>query len=73
MNGFHYIIRNDHRNAYKTYDGWTTIEDGVLIGLNNVMRFTKGEVRANTNRLGSGSRFVFFPRRKWSDYKDDNA
>lgn len=63
-----YIIKNDHRNAFKTYDGWTTIEDGVLVGLNNVMRFTKGEMEANKDKLSSGSRFIYFPKRKWSHY-----
>ena len=64
-----YIIKNDHRNAFKTYDGWTTFEDGVLIGLQNVIRFTKGEALANENCLPSGSRFVYFPRRRWKDVK----
>jgi hypothetical protein len=64
-----YIIKNDHRNAFKTYDGWSTIDDGVLNGLQNVIRFTEGEMKANTDRLPSGSRFVYFPKRKWSDIK----
>lgn len=64
-----YVIKNDHRNAFKTYDGWTTIDDGVLNGLQNVIRFTAGEAEANADRLPSGSRFIYFPRRKWSDIK----
>ncbi len=64
-----YIIKNDHRNAFKTYDGWTTIEDGVLVGLQNVIRFTDSEALANEDRLPSGSRFVYFPRRRWKDMK----
>jgi hypothetical protein len=68
-----YIIYNEHRHAYKTYDGWTTIEStdkgDVLVGLGNVMRFTAGEAEANRNTVGKGSRFVYFPLRRWRDYK----
>lgn len=66
-----YVIRNDLRKAYKTYDGWTTItrdgKNGVLNGLNDVMRFTKGESQSMV--LPKGSRFVYFPRREWRDLK----
>jgi hypothetical protein len=62
-----YIIRNDIRNAYKTHDGWTTIQDGHLIGLHDVLRFTDSEAARNTNALPKGSRFVYFPRRRWKD------
>ncbi len=64
-----YIIKNDHRNAFKTYDGWTTIEDETLIGLQNVMRFTQREAEANKDKLPSGSRFIYFPKRRWRDMK----
>ena len=64
-----YVIKNDHRNAFQTYDGWTTIENGVLIGLQNVIRFTSREVELNESRLPSGSRFIYFPRRRWRDLK----
>jgi len=62
-----YIIRNDHRNAYKTYDGWTTIAGGCLTGLADVLRFTEREAELNKDKLPSGSRFVYFPRRRWRD------
>jgi hypothetical protein len=68
-----YIIYSELRHAYKTYDGWTTIESTpkgkVLMGLNNVMRFTKSEAHHNYDAIGKGSRFVYFPRRSWRDYK----
>ena len=68
-----YIIKNDLRNAYKTYDGWTTItmdgKNGVLNGLSDVIRFTKGEAERNKDKLPKGSRFVYFPKIKWSDFK----
>lgn len=63
-----YVIKNKHRNAYKTNDGWTTIENGVLIGLHNVLRFTMGEMKANKDSLAKqGSEFIYFPRRRWKD------
>ncbi len=64
-----YIIRSDIRNAYLTSEGWTTIESGVLMGLHNVLRFTKGEVNRNEHKLGKGQRFMYFPLRKWKDYE----
>lgn len=64
-----YIIKNDYRNAYKTYDGWTRVIDGALVGLNDVMRFTTGEMELNKDKLPSGSRFVNFPQRRWRDIK----
>lgn len=64
-----YVIKNDHRNAFKTYDGWTTIENDVLVGLQNVLRFTEREKELNERRLPSGSRFIYFPRRRWRDLK----
>lgn len=62
-----YVIKNKHRNAFKTYDGWTAIEKGTLTGLSNVMRFTEREAQLNADRLPSGSRFIYFPRRRWKD------
>ena len=62
-----YIIRNDIRNAYKTRDGWTTIQDGHLIGLHDVLRFTDNEAALNELKLPKGSRFVYFPQRRWKD------
>ena len=66
-----YIIKNDIRNAFKTYDGWTTIvrtKEGVsLVGLNDVIRFTTNEMLANRDKLGKGCRFVYFPKVRWSD------
>ncbi len=63
-----YIIKNKHRNAYKTCDGWTSIENGVLVGLHNVLRFTTGEMEANKDALAKqGSEFIYFPRRRWKD------
>lgn len=65
-----YVLKNAKRNAYLTYDGWTTItydkKNGVLNGLNNVIRFTAGEAK---HPLPDGDKFVYFPVRKWSDYK----
>lgn len=66
-----YIIRSDVRNAYKTGDGWTTItrdgKNAVLNGLSDVIRFTKREAERNKDKLPKGSRFVYFPKIKWSD------
>lgn len=66
-----YVIRNDLRKAYKTFDGWTTItrkgNTGVLNGLNDVQRFTEGESQRMV--LPKGSRFVYFPKREWRDLK----
>jgi len=62
-----YVIRNDHRNAYKTYDGWTVIAGNCLTGLSDVIRFTEREAERNKDNLPSGSRFVYFPRRRWRD------
>ena len=62
-----YVIKNDHRNAYKTHDGWTTIDNGILNGLHDVLRFTSREAELNKNNLPSGSRFVYFPERRWRD------
>ena len=63
-----YVIKNTHRKAYKTNDGWTSIENGVLVGLHNVLRFTKGEMEANKDTLAKeGSEFIYFPRRRWKD------
>ena len=71
-----YIIYNEPRHAYKTHDGWTTIEHtekgDVLVGLNNVMRFTEGESIANQDTLGKGQRFIYFPKRRWRDYDESN-
>ena len=67
-----YVIRNDLRQAFKTYDGWTSIvrdgNNGTLNGLGDVIRFTANEMRLNEDKLPKGSRFVYFPRREWSDY-----
>jgi len=67
-----YIIRNDTKNAYKTYDGWTIIEAGkdkkpALLGLANVLRFTNNEQAMNVDSLPFGCRWVYFPRRRWKD------
>ena len=66
-----YVIRNDLRKAYKTFDGWTTRtmdgKNGTLNGLNDVQRFTKGESERMV--LPKGSRFVYFPKREWRDIK----
>lgn len=71
-----YIIRNDIRNAYKTYDGWTTIvrdgNNGTLNGLNDVIRFTEREAQLNVNKLPKGSRFVYFPRIQWKEIQNAN-
>lgn len=68
-----YIVYNEARNAYKTGDGWTRItrdgKNAVLDGLSDVIRFTKGEAERNANNLPKGSRFVYFPRRRWRDYQ----
>lgn len=68
-----YVIRNDLRNAYLTRDGWTTIEDSdkgpVLVGLNDVLRFTEREAALNEHKLGKGCRFIYFPKRTWRDYQ----
>jgi len=64
-----YVIKSNLRNAYLTYDGWTTIEKGVLIGLQNVIRFTKRESELNQDKLPFGSVFVYFPQRRWKDMK----
>ena len=67
-----YIIKNDLRNAYLTYDGWTSIQrdgnNGALVGLNDVIRFTKREAALNEDKLPKGSRFVYFPKIKWRDF-----
>ena len=68
-----YIIRNDIRKAYKTFDGWTTItrtpKSVALDGLGDVQRFTKREAELNADKLPNGSRFVYFPKIQWSDFK----
>jgi len=64
-----YIIRNDYRNAYKTGDGWTTIEDGILMGLHDVIRFTTNEQEMNKDKLPAGSTFIYFPKRKWKYFE----
>ncbi len=64
-----YVIKNDHRNAYQTHDGWTTIDNGILNGLHNVARFTEREMEMNKDSLPSGSRFIYFPERRWRDIK----
>jgi hypothetical protein len=68
-----YVIKNDLRNAFKTYDGWTQIvrssKSVALIGLDDVIRFTKGEADMNKDSLPKGSRFVYFPRRTWKDVR----
>jgi len=61
-----YIIRSDVRNAYLTYDGWTSINKGILSSLHNVIRFTSREAALNTN-LPKGQRFIHFPVRRWRD------
>ena len=63
-----YIIKNDHRKAYLTSTGWTTIEGGTLRGLHDVLRFTAQEVELNKDTLPHGSRFIHFPKRNWRDY-----
>ena len=67
-----YIMYSSLRHAYKTHDGWTTIEHtdkgDVLVGLNNVLRFTEAERDANTGNLAKGERFLYFPKRRWRDY-----
>ncbi len=60
-----YVIRSDKRNAYLTYEGWTSINKGVLSSLHNVIRFTSSEVELN--KLPDGQRFVYFPVRRWRD------
>ena len=66
-----FVIKSDMRNAYKTFDGWTTItrdgKNGVLNGLNDVIRFTANEMRLNEDTLPKGSRFVYFPFIQWKD------
>lgn len=64
-----HIIRSDIRNAYLTYDGWTTINKGILSSLHNVIRFTSSEAALNEDTLPKGQRFVHFPVRKWRDMK----
>ncbi len=68
-----YVIKNDLRNAYKTYDGWTTIvrsgKNATLNGLDDVIRFTANEMELNKDKLPKGSRFVYFPQRRWRDMK----
>lgn len=67
-----YIVYSEIRNAYKTYDGWTTITrtpKGITLdGLNDVIHFTKGEAERNADKLPKGSRFVHFPKVEWSDF-----
>ena len=62
-----YIIYNRFRNQYKTGEGWTVIDNGVLKGLHGVLRFTQREMELNKDNLPAGSVFVHFPRRRWSD------
>ena len=59
-----YVLYNKHRNAYRTYDGWTRIINGAMVGLDDVVRFTKREVKLNEDRLTKGAEFRYFP-----DYK----
>ena len=66
-----FVIKNEKRNAFKTYDGWTRITrtpskvpgmgNATLDGLNDVMRFTSGEAERNKDKLPNGCRFVHFP------------
>ena len=56
-----YIIKKG--TSYKTDGGWTSIHGNYLIGLDNVLRFTKGESERLT--LPKGQSFVHFPLRKW--------
>lgn len=71
-----YIIKDTKRNAYRTEDGWTTIERqshvkprnaNLLVGLEDVVRYTKGEMEAND--LPDGQVWVYFPERKWEYIK----
>lgn len=67
-----YIIYSEHRNAYRTDSGWTTItrdgKNACLNGLNDVLRFTEGEAIMNKERMAKqGCRFVYFPQRRWCD------
>ena len=62
-----YIIRSDVRRAYQTDKGWTSIHKGILLGLNDVLRFTEGEAKLLKGTLPKGQRFVYFPQRKWKD------
>lgn len=72
-----YVIKNDHRNAFKTYDGWTRItttgRNATLDGLGDVIRFTKREAERNADRLPKGSRFVYFPLIEWSDFNEHSS
>lgn len=56
-----YVIYNKYRHAYKTYDGWTRVQGGAIVGLKDVMRFTKGEVNLNKDTLPNGSEFRYYP------------
>ncbi len=43
-----YIIKDQQRVSFKTFDGWTVInDDGAIEGLDDVQRFTEGEMKAN--------------------------
>lgn len=56
-----YIIKNDYRNQVKTYDGWTHKENGILIGLENALKFTQREAELNKDKLPKGCRFIKLP------------
>lgn len=67
-----YIIHSDVRRAYRTTYGWTTIHKGtLLVGLEDVLRFTKNEAELNKDTLPKGNRFVYFPERKWRYLDED--
>ena len=55
-----YIIRNKIRKAFKTRDGWTRIEKGAIVGLDDVLYFTSREKELNKDTLPKGCDFVFF-------------
>jgi hypothetical protein len=74
-----YMIWSEHRQAYKTYDGWTkTIKkrgkngtNATLDGLNDTILFTKRETELNT--LPNGQRWVPFRRITWDDIGEQNG
>ena len=58
-----YVIYSSSRNAYKTYDGWTTITGGAMVGLSDVIRFTKREKELweTKRQVPKGWEFRYFP------------
>lgn len=56
-----YILRNKIRNTFYTSDGWTGFnKHGAIEGLDNVIRYTKGEYQANKDKLPDTQEFVWF-------------